>query len=75
MRRTKLTLEEWKAKVATSSHIRRHEKATFKETQNSMSHVVHAGIDYAPNVFLGCYFIRDSGRDKETIEGTGWYHE
>lgn len=69
----KMTLEEWKAGVKTSSHIRDGESATFNEQANpsKTSIRVSAGIDKAPNVFLGCYFVKDS---EEKVEGKGWWH-
>lgn len=73
---TATTLEEWKAGVRTSSHIRKHESATFKEVTDSCGTKVIAGIDYAPNVFLGCYFISDvTDRLGRNNTGKGWWHE
>ena len=67
-----MTVEEWKAGVSKSSHIRMGEKVSFKELETTHSHQVSAGIEGHPNIFLGNYFVKDY---EKHLVGTGWWHE
>ena len=66
-----MTLEEWKEGVSKSSHIRKGEKAIFRELKDGSSHRVSAGIEGHPSIFLGNYFINDY---EKSLVGTGWWH-
>lgn len=72
MRRAPITLDAWKVGVSKSSRIRKGENVRFTETKNLGMHTIHAGIEQAMNVLLGCYIVTDYNKENN---GTGWWHE
>lgn len=67
----KMTLEEWKSGVSTSSHLRQGEEVRFVESKTAFGRHVYAGVN-DPNVMLGCYFLTDS---ETNHSGKGWWHD
>lgn len=64
----KLSIEEWKAKVQTSSHVRSGETIEFRQNK----YAIRAWNASHPNMFLGCYSISGA---KGFEAGRGWWHE
>ena len=64
-----LTIEQWKANCAASSHVRPGEVLSFHEDSRG---VVSCWIKDT-SVSLGCYFIKGSGT--EIKPSRGWNHQ
>lgn len=67
-RKQPITIEQWKANCAASSHVRANETLSFNERQG----VVSCWID-GTSVFLGSYFIKGDVNGG-ILDNTGWNH-
>jgi hypothetical protein len=68
-RQMPISIEQWKANCAASSHVRAHETLSFNERQD----VVTCFIE-GTSIFLGSYFIKGDA-NANILPGTGWNHE
>lgn len=69
--RDEQTLDEWKAKVRASFHVRKGDEVVFTESRDG---VIGATIKDT-SVYLGSYFTEDDRLPgKMWKAGTGWLH-